>query len=168
MEPTILEQISTKIDELNVLLDTANARAMNNDEVRSKQLLSTKLHSASGEVLETLLDRPALYDGRIDRKQLEELLNNYDKIPTLIKKMETCINKAKGWRILTGQNISIIIRRFYRLLGADVPDMPDLKSIYDGLAALFKTGPRKPKGGNGDTNGQNDNSDTPKDTLPNA
>ena len=49
MEPKILEQISTKIDELNALLDTANARAMDNDEVRSKQLLSTKLHSISGE-----------------------------------------------------------------------------------------------------------------------
>lgn len=82
--------------------------------------------------------------------------------------METCINKAKGWRILTGQHISIIIRRFYRLLRADVPDMPDLKTIYTRLASLFKTGPRKPNGDNGDSKGQNGNSGTPKDTPPNA
>lgn len=174
MEPKIFEDISKKIDELNALLDTANAQAMGNDQIRSKQLLSTKLHSASGPTLQTLLDRPALYPDRIDRPQFADLLNTYDKIPGLIQKLETCINKTKGWRILTGQFISIVMRRFYRLLGADLPDKPDLKSTYDGLAALFKTGKRKPKdakdGKNGtdDTNEQNGDSNTPEETTPNA
>lgn len=159
MDPTIFEQISKKIDEISALLDTAEARAMDNGEVRSKQLLSAKLHSASGTVLETLNDRPTLYADRLDRKQLEDLLNLYKKIPTLTTKLETCINKTKGWRIGTGHQISAYVRRFYGLLGADVAYMPDLRTIHDVLVAIFKKGKRKPKNGGNNTDSNTDTND---------
>ena len=172
MEPKIYEEISKKIDELNALLDAANAQAMSTDQVRGRQLLSTKLHSASGSALQTLLDRPTLYTDSIDRKLLGDLLTTYDKIPGLSQKLDTCANKTKGWRIATGQNINATMLRLYRKLGADVPDMPDLRTLYDSLVAIFKIGKRKPRvekpNGNGTSTGQNGDAKPMDDSQPDA
>jgi len=146
MDAEVFEQISTKIEELKTLLDAANAQALSVKEVRGKQRLSAKLAEKVGSTLQTLqVSKPTLYADSIDRTQLANLKATYDAIPDLIREINTCVKKAEGWRIFTGQNINAIMLRLYRKLGADVPDNPDLVEFFDSLAALFKTGKRKPK-----------------------
>lgn len=146
MEPTTFEQISTKIEELKSLLDAANAQALSVKEIRGKQKLSAKLAEKVGSTLQTLqVSKPTLYADSIDRKQLANLKATYDAIPDLVREINTCVKKAEGWRIFTGQNVNAIMLRLYRKLGADVPDNPDLSEFYDSLVAVFKIGKRKPK-----------------------
>ena len=167
MEPKIFEQISTKIAELKALLDSANAQAMTPKEVQGQQKLSAKLYAQVSSILQTLqVSKPTLYADRINRQELTDLVRTYDAIPDLIRDLNTCIKKAQGWRISTGQRTNAIMLRLYRLLGADVPDMPDLRQLYDSLAAIFKLGKRKPKPGseNSDNTGSSDNSDSSDDS----
>lgn len=151
MDAEIFAQISTKIEELKSLLDAANAQALSIKEIRGKQNLSAKLAEKIGSTLQTLqVSKPTLYTDSIDRAQLAKLKATYDAIPDLIREINTCVKKAQGWRISTGQNINAIMLRLYRKLGADVPDNPDLRTLFDSLAAIFKTGKRKPKEGKKD------------------
>lgn len=158
MDPVVFEQISTKIEELKALLDAANAQALSVKEIRGKQRLSAKLAEKIGSTLQTLqVSKPTLYADKIDRKQLGDLKTTYDAIPDFVREIKTCIKKAEGWRISTGQNLNAIMLRLYRLLGADVPDNADLRPLFDSLAVVFKTGKRKPKNGNNDDASSNDN-----------
>lgn len=164
MEPTTFEQISTKIAELNALLDTANAQALSAKEVSAKQKLSAKMAAAFDNILPELQAKPTLYADRFDRKQLADWKNTYNSAPTLTRDMENCINKMEGLRISTGQVIADKMNKLYKKLGADVVDAPDLKPLYNVFVELYKRGPRK---GNGDTDtkgekdASNENSNAP-------
>lgn len=158
MEPSIYDQISTKIAELNALLDTANAQALSAKEVSGKQKLSAKMSVLFDTVLPTLQQKPTLYAERFDRKQLADWKNTYNNAPTITRDLETCIKKLEGLRISTGQLITAKMLRLYQLLSADVVDFPDLKPLFDEFVKLFKKGPRK-KGAK-----KEDNKDTDTDT----
>ncbi len=162
MEPSIYEQISTKIKELNALLDTANAQALSGKEVSGKQKLSAKMSALFDTVLPTLQSKPTLYADRFDRTQLADWKTTYNNAPTLTRDLETCIKKLEGLRISTGQLIAAKMLRLYQLLGADVYDYPDLKPLYGDFVRLFIKGPRKKEGTNNDT-GNADTSDTTTD-----
>ncbi len=164
MEPTTFEQISTKIAELNALLDAANAQALTAKEVSSKHKLSAKMAALFDTVLPTLQSKPTLYPDRFDRKQLAEWKNTYNNAPGLTRDLLTCINKVEGLRISTGQLIAAKMFRLYQLLTTDVVDFPDLKSLYDEFVKLFKKGPRKKDDKKDDTKSDSsstDNTETP-------
>ena len=167
MEPSVFEQISTKIAELNALLDSANAQALSAKEVGAKQKLSATMSSLFDSILPTLLAKPTLYADRLDRKQLADWKNTFNNAPTLSRDLENCINKVEGLRISTGQLINAKMLRLYKLLGADIADFPDLKPLHDEFVEHFKTGPRKidpKKGGDkGTDKDTTDPTDTPTD-----
>lgn len=166
MAETIFDRINVTLDTLDEQLKEANAVILDRQRIYGTYKMTKLMAAKTHPIAKELRQRATYHADRINRDEYEQFLATIDSIPVIVGRLETATQKVSGWRISVGQIIASIVRRIYRLLKADLPDMPEIKPFHDMVAECFpQPGPRKNNNNGNNGDGGNDNSNTGTDAA---
>lgn len=134
----LIHEISTLLDDVSGKFDLLNARIMSTKEKRGRLNLSGKMYGETTLSLSEMRNRPDWQPSDSDPERLAFLLGLYEQVPVFDSKIKTLMEKSKGLRISTGQEIANFMIYLYEALNFRVKRNKDLQPWRDRVALLFK------------------------------